>query len=142
MGFLKDVKEELSHLDPQRKDLRNLGIVFLVALGIIGGLAWWGGRAWGPYGVGVGLLFGVWGFVWPAGLKPIYRVWMTLALVLGWFVSRLLLSILYFLVLTPTGLMLKLFGKDLLDRKMGDRDSYWHIRPDEEYDPQISERMY
>lgn len=142
MGFIADVKKEFSELDPKPKDLRNLGLVFLAALGLIGGFAWWGGKPWGPWTVGVGALFGVWGLVWPAGLKPIFRLWMGLALIMGWFVSRILLGLLFVLVLTPTGLLLRLTGKDLLDMKMRDRDSYWHIRPDEPYDPASSEKMY
>lgn len=142
MGFVADVKKEFSELRPRKKDLRNLGLVFLVALGLIGGLGWWAGKAWGPWTVAVGLAFGAWGLVWPAGLRAVYKPWMGLALVLGWFVSRILLSILYFLVLTPTGLVLRLLGKDLLDMKMGDRQSYWHVRPEADYDPASSEKMY
>jgi hypothetical protein len=141
MGFLGEIIDEIKGLAPGKKDLRNLGLVFLAALSIIGGLLLWKGRGSGPYWIGAGLLFGLWGLVWPAGLKPVYKVWMSLAVVLGFFVSRLLLAIIFYLVVTPIGLIMRLLGKDLLDIKLKDRDSYWHVRSGE-YDPKRTEKMY
>ncbi len=141
MSFLIEIKDEVKALSPEKRDLRNLGLVFLVALGVIGGIVWWRGGPSGPYWIGAGLVFGLWGLVWPAGLKPVYRVWMTLAVILGYFVSRILLSLIYYLVVTPIGLIMRLIGKDLLDLKLKDRESYWHVR-DEEYDPKQTEKMY
>ena len=141
MSFSSEIIEEIRALAPKRKDLRNLGLVFLVALSIIGGLLLWKERVSGPYWIGAGLLFGLWGLVWPAGLKPVYKVWMGLAVILGFFVSRILLSLIFYLVVTPIGLIMRLWGKDLLDMKLKDRDSYWHVRS-EEYDPRRTEKMY
>ena len=141
MSFSSEIIEEIRALAPKRKDLRNLGLVFLVALSIIGGLLLWKERVSGPYWIGAGLLFGLWGLVWPAGLKPVYKVWMSLAVILGFFVSRILLSLIFYLVVTPIGLIMRLWGKDLLDMKLKDRDSYWHVRS-EEYDPRRTEKMY
>ena len=141
MSFLAEIREEVKALSPKKKDLRNLGLVFLVALAVIGGIVLWKGGSSGPYWIGAGVLFGLWGLVWPAGLKPVYRVWMTLAVILGYFVSRILLSVIYYLVVTPIGLIMRLIGKDLLDLKLKDRDSYWHVR-DDEYDPKRTEKMY
>ena len=141
MSFLIEITEEVKALSPVKKDLRNLGLVFLVAFGIIGGIVLWRGGPSGPYWIGAGVLFGLWGLAWPAGLKPVYRLWMTLAIILGFFVSRILLGLIFYLVVTPIGLIMRLIGKDLLDQKMKDRDSYWHIR-DEEYDPKRTEKMY
>ena len=141
MSFLAEIGEEVKALSPSKKDLRNLGLVFLMALGLIGAIVWWKGGPSGPYWVGAGVLLGLWGLVWPAGLKPVYRVWMTLAIILGFFVSRLLLSVIFYFVVTPIGLMMRMIGKDLLDLKLKDRDSYWHVR-DDEYDPKRTEKMY
>ena len=141
MSFLSEITEEIKALSPQKKDLRNLGLVFLVALGLIGAFLLWKGRPSGPYWIGAGVLFGLWGLAWPAGLKPVYKVWMAFAVILGYFVSRILLSAIFYLVVTPIGLVMRLLGKDLLDRKLKDRDSYWHVR-DDEYDPKRTEKMY
>ena len=141
MSFLSEITEEIKALSPQKRDLRNLGLVFLVALGLIGAILLWKGRPSGPYWTGAGVLFGLWGLAWPAGLKPVYKVWMAFAVILGYFVSRILLSAIFYLVVTPIGLVMRLLGKDLLDRKLKDRDSYWHVR-DDEYDPKRTEKMY
>lgn len=65
----------------------------------------------------------------PFILKPIYIFWMRLAFVLSWFNTRLLLSVIFYLLFTPIALCLKLFRKDLLDRKIEkNKPSYWHKR--------------
>lgn len=65
-------------------------------------------------------------FTVPALLKPIYIFWMKLALVLGWINTRLILSVLFYLIFTPIGIGMKLFGADLLDRKIDkQKESYW-----------------
>lgn len=142
MSILNEIFEEIGVLSPKKKDLRNLGLVFLAALGLIGGFMIWRGRLWGPYILGLGVLFGLWGLVWPAGLKWVHRVWLSLAIVMGAVVSRLILLILFYGMVTPIGLIMRLLGKDLLDLKMDGQASYWKIRPDEEYDPVSTEKMY
>jgi len=128
MAFLQEIKEQIGNLQPTRKDLRNLGLVFFVALGIIGSLLWWKGRPSAPWFGAAALVLGSWGLVWPSGLKPIYRVWMGLAVVMNYFISRSILILLYYLVVTPTGLVLRALGRDILDLKLKDRSSYWHRR--------------
>ena len=63
----------------------------------------------------------------PGGfLVPLYRFWMRLALVLSWVNTRLLLCILFYLVLTPIGLVMRLLGKDLLDTRIEkEAATYW-----------------
>jgi hypothetical protein len=128
MGILQEIKDQIGNLQPARKDLRNLGLVFLVALGIIGSLLWWKDRSSYPWFWAAALVLGFWGLVWPKGLKPLYRVWMGLAVVLNYFISRFILILLYYLVVTPTGLVLRVLGRDILDLKLNDRPSYWHRR--------------
>ncbi|MBW1712650.1 MAG: hypothetical protein JRJ59_05850 [Deltaproteobacteria bacterium] len=141
MSFITEIAAEIKALSPNKKDLRNLGLVFLVVLGAIGGFLVWRGRPAGPYFLAAALVLGLWGLFWPGRFKPVYKIWLGLAIVLGFFFSRILLTLLYYLVVTPIGLIMRLFGKDFLDLKMGDRDSYWHLR-DEEYDPRQTEKMY
>lgn len=141
MGMWQDIREHIAELSPTRKDLRNLGLVFCVVLGLLAGLsAWKGGAAW-PWLAGGAALFAAWGLLWPAGLRPLYRGWMSLAIVMGQVVSRLLLSLVFYLVVTPVGLVMRLAGKDPMDRRLGDRDSYWRPRP-RQYDPKQTEKMY
>ena len=62
----------------------------------------------------------------PRALVPIYRVWMFVGHVLGWINSRLLMGLVFYLLVTPTALVLKLRGRDLLRTRAG--RSYWVAR--------------
>ncbi len=141
MAVWQDIREQIAGLKPTRKDLRNLGLIFCAALGLLAALsAWKGGDAW-PWLAGGAVLFGAWGLLWPAGLHPLYLGWMSLAVVLGQVVSRLVLAVVFYLVVTPVGLAMRLAGKDPMDRRLGGTDSYWRARP-REYEPRQTEKMY
>jgi len=74
----------------------------------------------------ISIIFFISAFMLPALLKPIYILWMRLAFILGWINTRLILSILFYLVFTPIGLVMRLFRVDLLDRKIDkNKESYW-----------------
>ena len=63
----------------------------------------------------------------PAWFRGFYRAGMTVSFYIGQIVSRVLLTVLFLLVVTPLGLLLRLFGKDLLHLKRKRPDeSYWH----------------
>ena len=69
------------------------------------------------------------GAVLPRSLKWVYVAWMTLAMVLGAIVSTILLVLLFYLVVTPIGLIARLAGKDFLSRKLDSKaSSYWILR--------------
>jgi hypothetical protein len=142
MMIIDEIRREVKGLSPGRRELRQLGLVFFGALVIIGGLLWLRDRPVGPYFMAAGIFFGLMGLAWPRGLKWLYKPWMALALVLGHVMSRLILTLLFYLVVTPIGLVLRLMGKDLLDRKWNGRESYWRVRDDAEYEPRQTEKMY
>ena len=65
----------------------------------------------------------------PVILKPVYIIWMRFAFILSWINTRLLLLLIFYLVFTPISLILKLLGKDMLERKIDKQSaSYWHHR--------------
>jgi len=69
------------------------------------------------------------GFLFPRALKYVYIAWMSAAIVLGFVVSNVILTVFFFLVITPIGLITRLLGKDFLALKI-DREapSYWISR--------------
>lgn len=128
MSWIKDVAHELKTLDISRKNLIKFGMliggIFLllslffmykqilvnlrIAFLIIGAYLFIGG------------------IIFPEKLKTVYKIWMGLAFALGWIVSRFILTILFIFVMTPIGIIAKLFGKNFLDLKWKDgKDSYW-----------------
>jgi len=64
-------------------------------------------------------------------LKIFYRIWLKIGEVLGWIWTRILLTIIFFVVIGPISLLMKLFGKDPLKFKF-DKNSYWLPRPQKE----------
>ena len=61
----------------------------------------------------------------PKALAPFYRVWMSMALVLGWLNSRIVLGIVFALIVTPMAVAMKLLGKDPMQRKLErEKDTY------------------
>ena len=58
--------------------------------------------------------------------KLLYKWWMKIARLIGWINTHLLLIIIFYLVFTPIGVIIKLFGRDLLDIKLEkEAASYW-----------------
>jgi len=128
MSLIEDVREEMAGLDASKKKLRNFGIlmgmVFCIAV-LIGIIRHWP-QAW-MVGLAVfGLLLAAGGWLMPGFLRSPYRIWMLVAAILGWVMARVLLGILFYCVITPTGLIGKLFGKRFLDISFrGTQQTFW-----------------
>ena len=61
-------------------------------------------------------------------LLPLNKLWMRFGFILGLIINPVVLGIIYFLVFTPTGLMMRLFKRDELRIKLKKRNSYWKLR--------------
>tara|TARA_B100001250_G_scaffold412383_1_gene443439 strand:- start:1065 stop:1469 length:405 start_codon:yes stop_codon:yes gene_type:complete len=60
----------------------------------------------------------------PATIRPVYMLWMLLATLLGWVMTRLILSLLFYVIIFPIGLLLKIYGRTT--NKKSDK-SYWNV---------------
>lgn len=79
----------------------------------------------------------------PLILKPVYTGWMKLALILSWINTTLILLVIYYSVFTLVGILIKLFGVDLLDTKMEKtKSSYWQKKEEEELNNLDYERQF
>jgi hypothetical protein len=106
----------------------SVGGVFL-ALGLV--LVWREHPTIGSI-LGVpGALLVLGALVVPRWLGPVERGWMRFAAVVGGFNARIILGLAYYLVITPVGLVMRLCGRDPLDRRLRTGDSYWRKRPPE-----------
>jgi hypothetical protein len=65
------------------------------------------------------------GLVWPAAARPLYLTLTVVSLPIGWLVSHILLRVIYYLVLTPVALVLRVFGRDPLALRRRDAASHW-----------------
>ncbi len=61
----------------------------------------------------------------PITLRPVFKLWLKVAHAVGWFNTQLLLSIVFILIFIPTGLIMRLFRKDPMKRKMLAEGTYW-----------------
>jgi hypothetical protein len=128
--------------DLDRKGLREFG---LVTGGIVAGLfglffPWLLERSWPLWPWIVFGVLGTWGLVAPMSLRPVYRAWMRFGLMLSKVMTPLIMGIVFFLVITPVAIVLKLFGKDPMARKFDDSDSY--RVPTEKAPPENLEKPY
>ncbi|MGD8787330.1 MAG: SxtJ family membrane protein [Phycisphaerales bacterium] len=119
--------ERMENTQNQTSELRKFGVIMTIFFALLGGLFLWRGRSYYWCFFVLSLLFAGFGLALPAALGPVYKAWMKLSTIIGSFMSRLILIILFCLVLTPTALLLRMFGKDMLDIsfKKNSSESYW-----------------
>jgi Saxitoxin biosynthesis operon protein SxtJ len=105
---------------------RSFGVVFAVVFALIGTVPWLFGGIVRLWALAVGAGFLAVAFVAPTLLAPFNRLWLRFGLFLHKIVSPLVLGVMFFLVITPMGVLMRLFGKDPLRLKL-DRasESYW-----------------
>jgi len=115
---------------PRRKQL--LGLAIPATFALLGGAVRGGVPAWGVAGASAAVGLGGAALIWaaPAIGRGLYRGWMQAALPAGWTLSHLVLGAVYYLVLTPVGLGLRLSGYDPMRRKFEpEAETYWVERP-------------
>jgi hypothetical protein len=82
------------------------------------------------------------GLVWPRALIYPNKAWMKLAELLSFVMTRLILGVVFFLIVTPIGVIKRLFGWDPLSRRGGRSVSYWTPYSERQRDPRHYEKMY
>ena len=120
--------EELNSIKSSRKDLKNFGFTIGFILLIIGVFLFVREKGLFVYLFSIGSILIILGGIVPVLLKPFYKVWMTFAVIIGWIMTRIILSILFFSIITIIGLFTRLLGKDFLNLNSKNNKSYWNIR--------------
>ena len=134
--------EEIKNISNSNKDIRSFGITIGIILFIISGLLmYYGKESYQLIAIVASIFIGL-GLMLPALLKPIYFVWMTFAAILGWVMTRVILSVVFYLIITPIGLLTKLLGEDFLALKKIKSDSYWNYRDSSEELNQNYEKQF
>ena len=116
------------------RELRSFGLLLAVVFGAIASYQYSGSAQWPPLWTGLTLFFGGCALIWPRALKPIYRVWMKIGHVLGRINSTILLSLVFFLIVTPIGVLRRLTVRSFREVFTFRRnvDSYWIARTSDE----------
>ena len=134
---------EIKSIKGTKPELRKFGLTIGIFLLVIAGFLFWKQRPSFPYFAYIGGGFALLGLTAPIILKPIYKVWMSFAVVMGFVMTRVILTVLYFGMFTPIALLTKLLGKDLLDQRLDkNAASYWVQRPATIFVPKSAENMF
>jgi hypothetical protein len=112
---------------PQLPSERRFGLLFVIVFALAAGYGVL--KGW-PRGLllGLAILSGCFGVVTlfsPKALRPLNFAWFKLGELMGKIVSPIVLGIIFYLLITPVGLVGRLFGRDELKLKRGQEQSYW-----------------
>jgi hypothetical protein len=129
---------------PRFRREREFGLLVGGILALLGGWRLWRGHGGTVSDVllGVGALLLVMGLLVPGALRWPYRGWMALAEALSVVMTSVILTLVYFGVVTPLGILRKAMGGDPLRRRSSSAGSYWHPYSRRQADPHHYEKMF
>lgn len=135
--------EEIKNIVSTKKEARKFGIQIGVLFILISFLLFVLHKNYTAYFLVAGVILTTLGKFFPQILIFPNKIWMSFAIILGFFTSRLILIVLFYLVITPMGLIAKIFGKDFLDKKLNrQQESYWNKREKNFYDKSQTEKQF
>ena len=134
--------EEIKKIRATKKDLRDFAVIFGIIFLLLSGFLFYDEKDYYQVCLYIsGSLLSL-GFLLPFVLKPFYTVWMVFSVLIGWVMTRVILSLLYYLIITPIGLIMRIFGNDFLDLKKLNHSSYWNFRNSEDKNNQSYEKQF
>lgn len=118
---------------PNKRELRAFGAVFMGGFVIIGLIKYFWpferiftkNETFGIWMIGIGIAVGAVGLTGTRLALPFYWVWLGIAYVMGNIISRIIITAIYLLVFTPMRLLSNIIGRDPLQLKPRNTDSYW-----------------
>ena len=109
---------------------RSFGVVFFIVFLVVALLPLLNGNSIRIWSIILSLIFLILGLLNSNILSPLNRIWFMFGIILGGIVSPIIMGLVFFLVVTPTSLILKLFKKDILNLKKNDSKTYWIMKLD------------
>ena len=130
-------------VNASRKEVRKFGVMFaVICIAVAGYQIYRQSHLWPWFAGGAAFFLGTGLFGYPL-LRPVYIGWMNFAFVLGWINTRVLLGVFFYLIITPIGLAMRLFRRDILDQKIDpSAKSYWRKRHRVAVDLSRYERLF
>ena len=111
------------------KELRDFGLIMagmlILMFGIV--LPWIFGYSTPYWPFIAAVVFAVVALIRPVLLGPVNSIWLKISDVLGWVNTRLVMGIMFFLLIAPIGILMRLFGKDTLNNKLSEKESSYRI---------------
>jgi hypothetical protein len=125
------ILDDIRQLKTGRSELRKFGLLVGGVFALFGIIMLLRGKPHYPWFLVPGGFLILGGAIFPAVLKHVYIAWMSLAFVMGFVISHILLTLFFYFVITPIGLIARLVGKDFLRLKLDrNANSYWIPRQD------------
>jgi len=104
---------------------RNFGIFFSFIFIIISFWPLKDGDSIKIWSLSISLIFLILGLLNSNILSPLNKAWFKLGVYLGNIISPMIMAIIFFLLITPIGLLMRILNKDLINLKKGNKKSYW-----------------
>ena len=123
-----NIREDIKQLKTGERDLRKFGLMVGGIFSALGILFLLRHKTHFPYFLWPGVVMLAFGAVFPRALKYVYLAWMSVAVVVGFVMAHVVLTLFFFLVITPIGLVAQMFGKDFLRLKLDQQSATYWIR--------------
>tara|TARA_B100000686_G_scaffold97029_1_gene103823 strand:- start:397 stop:783 length:387 start_codon:yes stop_codon:yes gene_type:complete len=104
---------------------RNFGLVFFIIFFIIGLWPILNQNEFRYWAFFISLIFLILAILNSKILTPLNKIWLYFGIALGKLVSPIVMGFIFFLVVTPIGIIMRLLGKDILNLKKKNKGSYW-----------------
>ena len=104
---------------------KNFGIVFFVFFFLIGFWPLLNDQSYRLWAIIISFIFLILGLINSKFLTPLNILWFKFGLFLGKIVSPIVMGIIFFVVVTPTGVLMRMMNKDPLNLKFNNNKSYW-----------------
>ena len=104
---------------------KNFGMVFFIFFLIVSIFPLFKDEDIRIWAVIVAIIFLILGLLNSSVLSPLNKIWFKFGILLGNFISPIIMGLVFFTVLTPTAFIMRAFGKDLLNLKKNNKKSYW-----------------
>lgn len=137
------IRQQINDLKIDTPNLRKFGLLVGGVALLIGLVLLLRHKTNYPYLFWPGAILIAFGAVWPRALKYPYIAWMTMAFALGFVMSQVILTLFFFLLVTPISLLARLVGKDFLNRKLDlQATTYWIPREAKAKTPESYEQQF
>ena len=117
-------------MDIKRSSNKSFGIVFFAVFTIIGFWPLFDINTYRLWAIIIGLIFLILGLMNSKLLNPLNILWFKFGIFLGKIISPLVMGVIFFFVVTPIAVLMKILKKDLLDLRFNNNDTYWIKKDD------------
>ena len=104
---------------------KSFGIVFSIVFLVIAFWPMLNGNEINYWLLAISIVFLILGLINSKILTPLNKIWFKFGILLGNVIAPIVMGIIFFLIVTPTSIIMKILGKDLLNLKKNNNNSYW-----------------